>query len=430
MAQTLTTQILDPLLKESVLPEIKTQFQEKKALYQWLMTGQGEEITSKGCGIPAYVRPSASNGWRGEKDLFPTPVSDEDIRMRVRYTRYRRAFEISGDAMQQLDSPQNLLKGLAARIARHTNSAMKEINQQLYGTGTGEVGVVATSGVNQGANRLTFATTTAGGSTHGSRKVLVNGKYNMVDPATGTIRKNGGSSAFVLTCVSVDRPNARATFDDVPSDAADADILVYDGSYNKALRGLKYHVNDDSGYYQTISRADYEMLRAVVINAGGSQITIALMSKLDHEMLFRNELDDDSDMVYLMSPAQRFGYELLGHAIREIDGVQERKYDGGFKEVSYNGKNFVIDVDCDHDRIYKLRKNTLKKFELREFSVIENEGKVLWDVPAFDNTGTGTHVDAWRIYFGMEAELGCDMPSGNGVITNLSITGLPLGQLV
>lgn len=430
MAQTLTTQIIDPILKESVLPEVKTQFQEKKQLYSWIMMGQGEEITSKGCGIPAYVRPSASNGWRSEKDLFPTPVSDEDIRMRVRYTRYRRAFEISGDAFLHMDKPENLVKGLATRIARHTNSAMKEINQQLYGNGSGEVATVASGGVDQGNNRLTFATTTAGGSTHGARKVLVNGRYNLVDPATGTIRVNGGSSAFVLTAVSRDVPNARVTFDDVPSDAAAADILVYDGSYNKALRGLKYHVNDDSGIYQTISRGDYEVLRAVVIPGGGNQITIALMSKLDHEMLYRHENDDDGDMVYLMSPAQRYAYELLGHSIRDIDGVQERKYDGGFKEVSYNGKPFVIDVDCDHDKIYKLRKNTLKKFELREFGVIENEGKVLWDVPAFDNTGTGTHVDAWRIYFGMEADLGCDMPSGNGVINNLSILGLPIGNLV
>jgi len=430
MAQTLTTQILDPLLKESVLPEVKTQFQEKKALYQWLMTGQGEEITSKGCGIPAYVRQSASNGWRGEKGLYPVPVSDEDIRMRVRYTRYRRAFEMSGDAFLQLDSPQSLLKGLAARIARHTSSAMKEINQQLYGNGNGEVATVASGGVDQGNNRLTFATTTAAGSTHGSRKVLVNGRFNLVDPATSTTRKNGGGSTFVLTVASVDRPNARATFDDVPSDAAAGDILVYDDSYNRALRGLKYHVNDDSGLYQSISRGDYEMLRAVVIPGGGNQITIALMSKLDHEMLYRHENDDDGDMVYLMSPAQRYNYELLGHSLREIEGVQERKYDGGFKEVTYNGKPFVIDVDADHDKIYKLRKNSLKKFELREFGVVENDGKVLWDVPGFDATGTGSHVDAWRIYFAMEAELGCDMPSANGVINNLSFTNAPLGNLV
>lgn len=425
MATQLNTQILDPILREHVLPEVPKQFQERKGLYNWMMDGSGEEITSKGCKIPAYVRASASNAFRGEAGLFPTPSSPEDISMRVRYTRYRRAFEISGDAFRQIDSPDALIKGLSSHIARITNSAMKYMNQELHGDGSGVVAVIATSGIS--GNTLTFNATT-GLASFGSFKILPNAVMNLINPATGAVRAGGGFSP--ITVVSVDRANRKATFDQMPSDAAAGDYLVYDGSYLRSMHGLIHHVDDGAGFYQGILRSDYDVLKSIVLDAGGFNITNALFSKLDLENWHYSELDTD-DYQYIMPVAQRFNYELLGHTIREIEGIGERKYDGGFSEVSYNGHPFMIDVDCPRDRIYKLRRSSFQRFiaPKGDFRIFDDDGMVMRLIPAFNSNGVGTHMDAYRIYFTWEGEIGCTMPVANSLIKNLSFANAPIGEL-
>lgn len=435
MAIRINTQILDPILREVVMPDVPIQFQEKPKLYQWMMEGKGEEVNSRGTRIPMYIKPSASNGWRSEGAKLPMPVADEDVAARVRYTRYRRAIELTSDALIHMDSATNLVKGLAKRIARHTASAKKEINQQLYGPGTGEVAVVDTpltkTTVTVTNDTILFASTTALGSTHGVRKILVGGRYHWFSAAG--VQRTGTTS--LLTCVAISRSAHTATFDvAIPTDVVATDILVYEDSYNMSLRGLRYHVTAGSEVWQTLSRADYPDLRAVVVPANSAYISVALFSRLEHEMMYRSDADSDmgDDAIHISSPAQRYSYELLGHSMKRYGGL-DTKFDGGFKEVSHNGRTWVIDVDCDHDKIYRLKKDALKKFELRKFGLLDDDGRILYRVPGFatdyNSTSTGTHFELWRAYLGMDCDIGSDHPSSLGVINSLAIANLPVGDI-
>lgn len=432
MPATLSTLLLDPILREHVIPLMQKQFQERLGLYNWMMEGTGEEITSKGCKIPAYVQPPASNAWVGEGGTMPEPSSGIDIAMRVRYTRYRRSFQITGDALRQLNSADLVgsVKGLGGQFSRLTDSAQKAINQELYGSGSNVIAIVATSGVDAGNKRLTW-TSSASTSTFGAWKTLVGQTYNLINPATGLARVNGGPSAFVLVATAVDRPNRRTTFGTtgLPSDAADGDYLVWADSYNRGITGLATHVDDSATFYQGVSRSDYDALKALVIDAGGGPITNALFSRLDLEAMHYHE-EDAEDFQYVMPVAQRFQYELLGHTIRTIEGIGPDKYDGGFKEVSYNGHNFVIDVDAPRDRIYKLRRSSFMKLlaPKGDFRVFDDDGLVLHLGTATNSSGNPSHADKYNIYFAMDGEFACNRPAVNSVIKNLSYSSTVIGE--
>ncbi len=424
MATRVSTQLLDSISDESVFPEIVDTFEQKASYFNEIMKGDGEDVSSKGCRIPAYLVPSASNGWSDEGGDLPIPVADEDAAMRVRFTRYRRAMEITWDALREMEKGKTLLKGVMGRVSRHSNSAFKELNRQMYGSGDGTVAIP----LSLASLTITFANTTANGYTHGSRKILKNGRYQFIS-STGAILA-GGMSGNVCTCTAISRSGATATFDQVPNDLATAIgvgtcRLVYQNSYNRGLRGNLYHFSNGNEVYQTLSRQDYNDLRATVVDADTSDITVALFFELEQEMKFRTEDEDAGEKMWLCNPSQVYQYSLLGHSAKRFDG-KEKTYDGAYKKYVIGGDVFTEDVDADYDKMYCVYKKAFRKFENRAFGPLR-EGSGFWrDVPAFTvgSEDTGTHKERVRGYLGWDGELGCIHPNWLGVIKNLGFKRL------
>lgn len=423
MATRISTQLLDSITEESIYPVITPQFEEKPSTFNYFMKGEAEDVNSRGTRIPAYLIPSASNGWGAEGGKLPLPVADEDAAMRLRYARYRRAIEISWDALREMEKKGILLKGVMARVTRHSNSAFKSLNRSMFGTGDGTVAIP----LSVSSTTVTYAATTAGGYTHGSRKILKNGRYQHID-STGAIL-SGGMSGTVSTSTAVSRngnTTGTATFDQVPNDLTTAIgvgtcRLVYENSYNREIRGFGYHFSNGNEIYQTLSRSDFPDLRATIVAAGGVEITVALFLLLDQEMKFRVEdVEELGEPAYIMNPTQVYGYELLGHSLKRAQ-MSEKTLDLGYNKREYNGRTFIEDVDCDYDKIFKCYKNSFKKFENRPFGPMK-EGSGFWrDVPSFTvgSEDTGSHMERVRGYIGWDGELGCVQPSALGAITGL-----------
>lgn len=421
MAIATNTQLIDPLLKKIHNPKVVKQFEQRRAVYNELMQGEGEDTNSLGTALQMYVRESPSNGWRPEAGRFPTPVAPEHVQARVRYTRYRRSMAVTDDVMAHMGKPELFIRKFSEWSALQTDSALKETNRQLYGVGTGEVAVRSAT-VDSGTT-VTFRKVI--GDSHGSRKILIGGRYQFFT-AAGVQKVAGG--ATVSVCTAVSRPNKTATFDAIPTDLADGDILVYEDSFNNAIRGFKYHYSNGSEVYQTIPRDVYDVLKAVIVPAASQKISVALFSRLDHEMWYSVEDPDGVSGFYLSSPAQHYLYELLGHSMKRAS-MTDKTWDGGYKDVKYNDKRWLVDVDCDHDRIYKVPKEYLKKYQLQGFRVFDDDGKVLRLRPGFDSSGAGTHLGEWLVYYSMEVDLGCTCPAALGAITGLSFAGAPTGDL-
>lgn len=415
------TQLIDPLLRKIHLPSVTKQFEQKATLYKEIFEGEGEDTNSLGTAIQMYVREGASNGFRDEAAQFPIPVAPEHVQARVRYVRYRRSKAVTDDVMAHFGKPELFIKKFSQWSSLETDSALKEINRQLYGPGTGEVAVRTTTA--DSGTTVTFRKII--GDPHGSRKILVNGRYQFFT-AAGVQKVGGGSTVHV--CSAVSRSAATATFDAIPNDLANGDILVYEGSFNKSVRGFRYHYSNGSEVYQTIPRDIYEALKAVIVPAGNLKISVALFSRLNMEMLFSTEDPEGKSGFFILAPAQHFLYELLGHSMKRAT-MQDKNWDGGYKSVSYNSHKLMIDVDCDADKIYWVPREYLKKFQLRKFGIFDDDGRVMRLRPGFTSGGVGTHIAEFLVYYAWDGDLGCTMPAALGAITGLPFTNAPVGDL-
>lgn len=422
MATATTTQLLDSITEESVLKVVTPQFEQRAALWNKIMKGEGEDVGSRGCGIPMWLVPSASDGFTTEGSLLPIPAAEEHARARVRFIEYRSAIEFTWSALQELKRKGTLAGGLTEHMTRKYATCFKFLNQMLYGNGDAAVGVA--TAVNSLV--VTFASTTATGSTHGSRKFKVNGRYQFYNSSNTQIT---GGSVTVSVCTAVSRSGHTATFDALPSDLS-SEIsggtvrAVPENSINKGPRGFAYHFSNGNEIWQTLSRSTYNDLRAVIVASPNSgSITVALFLKLNQEMKYRvDEGEASGKKAYVMAPEQISEYELLAHGLKRAD-MSEMSVDLGFTEHKYAGNTFYEDVDCDKDKIFIFYEQALKKFQRREFGLM-NEGSGIWkDVPGF-TSGSGSHYQKSRAYVGWEGELGCVRPGLLGAITSLAYTEL------
>lgn len=430
MSQRMTTQLLDSVMREAIYDEIVGHFTQKTMLYNWLMEGDGEHINSLGCKLPGYFTPPAGNGFISEGAKGVSPTAAEHAAQRLRYTRFRHAIEYTYDALRHMQKAgeNGLELGLNKDMTNHNMAAMKEMNRLCHGSGDARAGVVTASGSGASAT-VTFAKTTAAGWTLGSKFIQKNGLYDFVDITNNVVLAGAGA----MCTAQPDYSAGTAVFDNVNAAVATAlgssyvVIAVKTGSWNKAFRGLDFHISNTSRTYQTLDTSTYRDLRATDVPAGGNPISVALFERLEKEMQYRTD-GDEGEVIYLSSPAQVESYKLLGYSAKRWEG-DAKKFDGSFQDVSFGDKTWKEDIDAPKDKIRRLQKNALKKFQFRGWGPID-EGEGMWKTPpGYDSTtGVGGHFERVRGNLGMDAEIGGVHPAALGQISGLDFANLATGE--
>jgi hypothetical protein len=424
----LTTQLLDSTMKEAVYPEIEEHFTQKRMLYNWMFKGDGEHINSLGCKLPGYFTPPAGNGFISEGAKGVTPTAAEHAAMRLRYTRFRHAIEYTYDALRAMQNAgeNGLAIGLNKDMANHNIAAEKQMNRLAYGTGDGRMGVLTAS---SGAT-LTFAKTTALGWTLGSKFIQKYATYDIID-----ITQSPPVLRDTRQCIAQpDYVNGTAVFDSniaaqVATDIAAGDVVIVckQGDYNKAFRGLEFHIAATARNYQTLDTTTYRDLRATTVNGNSNPISVAIFKRMEQELLHRCD-GDEGEVIYLSNTQQSESYMLLGYSAKRWEGDADN-FDGSFKTISYGDKKWVEDIDCPKDTIYRLAKDAIKKFEFRPWGPID-EGEGMWKSPSgFDTTtGIGAHFERVRGNLGIDAEFGGIHPAALAKINNLDFSNLSTGE--
>lgn len=431
-------QYAEALFKEIIASGLHSFINRSAKFYGRLDEGQGMETNSRGVRIVAEVEANPSNRSFVEGGRYANFSYPKDINMRVFWTRHSKGRGYSRDEYEHLmSSKTSIVSGLTRDIKRETGDLIKIINYMCWGTGDGVIARVESTGspVVTGANG-----TAKFGYDGGSYHILPRGRYNFIDPATGNARVNGGATPFVSVVVSKNSATQTVTFDTVPSDAAAGDYLVYEDSYLAALHGVPYHVDNGTGMYQGQSRALYENLRSVIVDAAVASVpqplSTALLDRMEAQAMYLHGTDTDAedtdDWQFWTAPAQEIAYIRLGDPLhRVIKDAQTQVLNLSYK---LNGKGiqhrhkWEIDTDHQDNRIDGLKMSTFKKFTAPGgtpgFINAVNGG--YWrEVPYFDSTGTGGYFDRTGFYMGFRMDIGCLSPFSNGAIINLATTGLP-----
>lgn len=411
---------IESVLKEHVNPILVEQFEQERTLYN-LIGESGEPVNARGTRISSRVRQNPSFTWHAESGAFPTPGKEEYIEMKVFATRCAVGFEFSGDFLDQIDTEENLVRGLSTIMSNYTDTAKKKINQAMYGDGTGAIGTVLTR---DSATQATFSTTTAAGSLFGARKLDVGGLYDFYSSA-GAARVAGNANGSLVTA-KVESTGV-VTFDatlNVPTDVVATDVAVHRGAYNKAVLGLAAHVSNSTGAYQGQSRTTYPMLKAGADDAGQAGITVARLNKNKYAIRYRVPGKEAMNVTLISAPTQFDLYTRLGHNLIRFErsGGGGDTFKGDFEMAKHGSSEWITDVDCDEDRIYGVDLNYFKRFVLMPFGAERKDGL---DYRMYFSNGTGS--DKYTGWLGVKFNLGCTKPNANFVISNLAITDGAVG---
>jgi hypothetical protein len=399
----------------------------------WKRLKKGTPITtnSRGAYFIAELEPNPSNSSYAEGGRYAFANYPVSKRFRVFYTRYSRARGFTTDEWNAIRSGEvSVITQSMSKITMQESAEMaRELERQSWGDGSG---ILAVATANTGAV-VTF------GGEAGSYFILNRGRYNWVSTA-GVVRVNGGSSPFASTAVSKNPATQQVTFDALPSDFANTDRLVWEGMYQRAIHGVAFHVNNDTGMYQGQSRALHPNLRATIQDAAIATVpqplTTALLDNLEAQTLYVFGTDEDAvadtdRWTWWLSPCQEQAYTALaGPITRVIKDAQMEVLNLAYKQ---NGKGishrhrFEVSECHPDDRIDGLFEDTFAQFVAPggEPGPLANaKGDYLRDVPGFDANGGGGYMAQYLTYSGFMMDLGCLAAFNNGAVINLSTAGL------
>jgi hypothetical protein len=383
--------------------------------------------------FPARMVNSQSVGARGYRIGLPQPIINNDVTGRVRQKFVYGTFDITGPDVEKGKGNANaFVNTLTDKMRSITESVLKDLNQQTYLDGTG---VRATTVGNMGA--------IAGNVQVDRIKYLrvgmqINIVAGIVAPADGqTLRGTNGDNDpgdatgvrwTILALNPADTNYAGAPSvtigKGVPLVAttpaggtvqAGGDFIVRHKVLGTELTGLDALVDD--GVYrpsalilEDIDRSVNPLWKGKVFQNGGSprDLTLNLMQlAMDvPEIVSGRRID----LVVGSYNARDRYIQLLVPQKRFVD----LNLDGGFQKLEYNGRDFLIDVDCQDDRVYFLNRDSIKKFGLFDLQFVEQTGGIL----KHDSLSAG---DVFYGFMRIIANLGVVQANANAKIVDLVV---------
>ena len=305
---------------------------------------------------------------------------------------------VSGLVSKAADSDEEaFVNAVVDALDRAKERLLKDANRQFFGLGNGllaqAAGVVSSLATS-------FAVDTAQylrrnmviDIFQGATKTVASIRVTDVDKVNGVVYLSGPVGQALTATSQLVKERIR-------------DSAAADGKEAMGLRGI---VDDatDLQTFQSLDASANRQWRGRRIDAGGANLTSDILQRLiDDVMVLSSEQTD----LIIAHPKQRRKYlDLVVPQKRYMD----QKMDSGFSKLSFNGLDFFLDIDCQQDTIYALKKSYIRKFEVAplEMGGLEGSDKFL------RSTGTDTFEAYWRWYM----NFGTSRRNAHGKIVGLA----------
>lgn len=394
--------------------KLNKSFEQERFIFNEFKKMPAQKTNQKGRVFPIYVNANVSINWRNEGGALPPGDTHKAKQMRVFYVRPAIGRRMSGDALD-LSNVESIIDVLSDGMDMDNETLMKDINQEIFGDGTGVKAVIAGVGSNP---TITFA------EPRGVDLLNEGGQYQTFDPATGLARS---ASVSTLSYGGLDKPGLAATFNaTVPGTPQVGDHIAWAGSYLNSLTGLEQLVSDGTGDFQGVSRADVHSLRSPNLDAASSRLSL---SKIDQQEIIvgirAGRLKLNNRHIYVTNNIQIQAYRDLGRNYQEYaSGSSFDGGNGGIDAQTANGRKIWTDVDCKSTDWWMLNLEAFVMCELTPFGIINKDGMKLRMIPGFTSGGVGTFLDAYAYYIGWKGDIGLLLPQTCSRMYSLDTTGL------
>jgi hypothetical protein len=367
--------------------------------------------------FPARMGSPQSFGMRPIRTALPTPLSSLDVTTEVRHKAFYATGDLTGiDIEKGKDNVGAFVNVQTDRMDALTRAALKDLNFQFYLGGDGVYATVTA-----------LPTDTTEVSVDTFKYLRVGRRIDVWDDSAGQILTAATTDNRAITAISykVAAPAATAAPNVKFSVARNGGTAVGDRLIPETgllatatgagifFNGLKSIVDDGSQFnvFQAINRTTYPGWKAKVLSNSGSArpLTLQLMQLADD---IPSIMSGETVDLILGSPNARNLYQAL--LVSQKRFMNTNKLDGGYETLEFNGKKFVVDIDCQDDRLYFLNQASIEHFGLMDLKFDESDGAVL-------KHGGLASGDVYYFFLKAYANFGTSRCNSNAVVTDLEI---------
>lgn len=341
-----------------------------------------------------------SIGAINETESFRTIDNEHYAQWKVTPKIMTAPIEFSGLASKAADQDEEAFVSVvvdALDMARER--LLKDENRQFFGLGNGllahPAGAVASNATSFSVDSAQYirANMVIDVCSAGASTLIVSGlRVSDVDKSSNVVYLSTSVGVSLATTQDIIKQNIRVS---QPSDGKEA----------MGLRGI---VDDgtDLTTFQNIDASASRIWRGRRIDASSGNLTSDLLQRLIDDV--RVLSGEEPDML-LMHPKQRRKYlDIVVPQKRYMDGDM----DSGFKKLEFNGHELLLDVDCQDDSVYALRKKKIRKFEVEPLGMGTQDGS--------DRFLRKVNQDVFQAYWRHYVNFGTSQRNAHGKLIGLS----------
>lgn len=306
--------------------------------------------------------------------------------------------EFSGLLSQAADSDEEAFAAAVVDLVETTRERLlKDYNRQFYGLGNG---LLASPYAATASNVTSFSVDSA----QYLRKNMIIDIYNGATKTVDSIRINDVDKASNIVYFSTSIGAAiNATSALVKENVRDS--AATDGKECMGLRGI---IDDstDLTTFEGIDASSSRIWRGVRIAASSANLTSDLIQRLmDDVFVLGGEMPD----TLITHQKQRRRYLDL---VVPQKRFQDDNMDAGFQKLSFNGIELWLDVDCQVDTLYAIKKSMIEKYEVAPLSMGNYDGS--------DQFLRTSNYDIFQAYWRMYTNFGTEKRNAHGKIVGLA----------
>ncbi len=404
-----TTEQIAPALIQLTAKDVKQLFEQKAKIYTAIRQSTNSDfVNGKGYRIPNYMNPPTGHGYFPEGGSFNVPGPFKFKDMFVWPIGYALPMQFTGRMIRNFQDTSSMVRWMGGVLKIYTETATKEIEEQLPGDGTGAKAYVASTVAGPPVTITCTTTPTANsGRTKGALYLKEGGTYNVVDPASDTVR--GSFKVLAEGPVTV-------TVDALPAGITAGDAICHVNSWKQAFRGLSHLISNGTDILQTLSRADNPALRSPVTDLGGAQLSPASISRNKALLMYRaGDEEGAAGLACLLSFGQwevlrRQSYTLYRWMkADDPKGVADRYTDGDTQ--------FLPNTNIDEDRSFFADMQDLERYVEMDMGLYNLDGLTIRQAPGTNSVGS----DVYYAAIGIQFNLGISSPMKHTLIKNAAI---------
>lgn len=341
-----------------------------------------------------------SVGAISETESFRTIDSEHYQQWKVSPKVLVAPIEFSGLVSKAADSDEEAFANMVVEaLDKAKDRLLSDENRQFFGLGTGllasPTGAVASDVTSFAVDSTQYIRTNMVIDIfNGATKTIDSKRVTNVDRVNNIVYFATSLGAVLNATSEIVKENVR-------------DSAASDGKEMMGLRGI---VDDstDLTTFQNINAATTGEWRSIRTSAASANLTSDMLQRLidDVEVISGEEID-----LLLTHPKQRRKYLDLIVANKRYNDTL--KGDVGLTELSFNGKKFVLDKDCQTSVIYAVKKAQLRKFEVAPMEMASHDGS--------DQFLRLANQDAFQAYWRHYANFGTAKRNAHGKIVSLAV---------